>query len=244
MTKYQLQKLYRDNGVKWRNTQTVYRQHYVRRHQLDYERVLFIQQILRVIIRGEPHGYFDEMALHGFLTIKRAWSYEETPVCCPMNGGKRVKCTVYGTISNVLSRPCLMYREKSTNADDCLAYLQMLRAEVAKVTDQKLHLILDNHPAHKAARYTSVKQYLDEHFITHWMPPSTPQVNSIETFWAVFKQRFRKLLMLNPETPLSQGQFEYKVEAVGAQFTQQEALNLMRANHGYMHQMLRDHRLE
>ena len=60
-------------------------------------------------------------------------------------------------------------------------------------------------------------------------------MNSIETFWAVFKQRFRKLLVQNPETQLSQGQFEYKVEAIGAQFTQQESLNLMRANHGYMH---------
>ena len=40
------------NGVKWRNTQLVYRSHLIKKNGLDVERVEFIKRILKVIMSG------------------------------------------------------------------------------------------------------------------------------------------------------------------------------------------------
>ena len=175
----------------------VYRNHMIRTNELEGKRILFVKEILQFIIKDEPYGYFDEMAMHSFLTIKKAWSYEDTPVETPVNSGNRLKLSVYGTISNILPKPHFGYGYKPTNGEDALAYFKILKEEVEKYTDKKMHLILDNHAAHKSRLY-GTKQYLEENFHIHWMVPGTPQLNSIETFWSVFKRRFKKLLMLNP----------------------------------------------
>ena len=52
ITVYKLRKLYMMNGVKWRNTQLVYRSHLIKRNGLDVERVEFIKRILQVIMSG------------------------------------------------------------------------------------------------------------------------------------------------------------------------------------------------
>ena len=113
------------------------------------------------------------MALHSFLTFKRAWSFSDVPVETPVNQGPRLACSIYGTISNILPKACLKTFRESTNGADCLVYLKMLKEEVAKVTDQKLHLVLDNHAAHRSYIH-GTKEYLEENFILHWMPPGSP----------------------------------------------------------------------
>ena len=50
ITVYKLRKLYMVNGIKWRNTQLVYRSHLIKRNGLDVERVEFIKRILGFIM--------------------------------------------------------------------------------------------------------------------------------------------------------------------------------------------------
>ena len=240
ITVYKLRKLYMVNGVKWRNTQLVYRSHLIKRNGLDVERVQFIKRILGFIIADEPYGFFDEMALNSFLTMKKSWSYEAEPVVCPVNSGTRLKCSVYGTIGNIFPGPVLDYRKQCTNATDALEYFKLLKKETAKYTDKKLNLILDNHAAHRSIKY-GTKAYLQENFELHFSPSGTPQCNSIEHFWGVYKRRFKKLLMLNPERKWTQAEFEDKVRNVGASFTGEECNNLLRSNHGWMLHMLELH---
>ena len=92
----------------------VYRAHLVRRNELDVQRHRFVRKILQFIIRDEPYEYFDEMSLL-FLSMKKAWSYEDTPVVCPVNSGARLKMSVYCCLSNVLPTPFLDYKYQSTN---------------------------------------------------------------------------------------------------------------------------------
>ena len=113
----------------------------------------------------------------------------------------------------------------------------MLQQEVAKVTDQKMHLVLDNHTAHKSILH-GTKEYLEENFIVHWMPPGSPQLNSIETYWGVYKTKFRKLLQVNPKVRWSQDDFEERVRQAGNSIGEEETQNLLRANHGFMLQLL------
>ena len=177
------------------------------------------------------------MALHSFLTWNKAWSYSDTPVETPVNSGSRLACSIYGTISNILPKACLQVCRNSTNGVDCLAYLKMLKLEVAKYTDQKLNLILDNHAAHKSILH-GTKSFLEENFILHWLPPGSPQLNSIEIYWGTYKRKFRKLLQVNPSANWTQEMFEERVMQVGNSFTEEETGNFLRANHSYMLQLL------
>ena len=188
-------------------------------------------------MNDEPYGFFDEMALHSFLTFKKAWAYSDTAVVSPVNSGGRLKISVYGTISNVLQLPFLDFKYEATNATDSLAYFKKLREEVAKVTDRKLHLVLDNHTAHKSKKY-GTKQYLEDNFILHWLPPGSPELNSIEHYWANYKGRFRKQLQSNPEMKWTQAYFENKARGVGETYSPEETANFMRANHAAMLQLL------
>ena len=160
----------------------VYRNHLVNKIGLDRERYHFIRSILGPIMRGEPYVYMDEMSLNSFMTKKKAWSLEETPVVSAVNSGSRLKQTIYGSIGNIFKTAILDYRYECTNAIDFLAYLKMLKAKTEEVTDQKLHIILDQHAAHRSVKYGS-KTYLYEHFHVHFMVPGTPAINAIEHFW-------------------------------------------------------------
>ena len=234
---FKLRKLYLSAGIKCRATQMVYRQHLLRRTELDVARWKFAKRFLEVVMNDEPFGFFDEMALHSFLTFKKAWAYSDFPVETPVNQGPRLACSIYGTISNVLPRACLQIFRDSTNGVDCLAYLKMLKEQVAKVTDKKLHLVLDNHAAHRCVVH-GTRAFLEENFVLHWMPPGSPQLNSIEIYWGVYKRRFRKLLQVNPQVRWTQAMFVQRVVQVADGFTETETNNLLRANHSFLLQIL------
>ena len=158
-------------------------------------------------MNNEPYLYFDEMAIHSFLYSRKAWSYMDEPVQCPVNSGTRLKVSVYGAIGNVQQLPFLDYYYKPTNGIDVLKFLQKLKQRMAKLTDKKVHIILDNHAAHRSNKH-GTKPYFAENFITHFMPPSSPQINAIEHFWSPFKARFKKALLENPLDKIDQGKFE------------------------------------
>ena len=57
-------------------------------------------------------------------------------------------------------------------------YFKLLKETVSKLTDKKLHIILDNHAAHRGIK-SGTKAYLAENFIVHFTPVGSPQLNSI-----------------------------------------------------------------
>ena len=83
--------------------------------------------MLEFIIRDEPYVYFDEMALHSFLTKNKAWSFSDTPVLIPINSGQRLKLSVYGAIGNIFDGPILDYFFKPTNGEDVYSFLALLK---------------------------------------------------------------------------------------------------------------------
>ena len=79
-----------------------------------------------------------------------------------VNSGGRYTQSVYGSIGNVFSQPVLQF-SGTTNSQNCLKYFRFLKEEAARVTDKKLHIILDNAAAHTAVK-TGVKPFLEENF--------------------------------------------------------------------------------
>ena len=79
-----------------------------------------------------------------------------------------------------------------------MKFFQHLKEEVKKYTDKKMHLVLDNHAAHKSVKH-GTRAFLEANFELHWQPAGTPQVNVVEHLWSSYKRRFKKVLMVNPE---------------------------------------------
>ena len=121
----------------------VYRNHMTQLKEREVERVQYIKRILNFIMRDEPYIFFDQMALHSFMYKNKAWSFNDTPIMVPVNSGPRLKISVYGAIGNIFELPVLAYYYNSTNGTDCLEYLTMIKEKAEKVTDKKLHIILD-----------------------------------------------------------------------------------------------------
>ena len=188
----------------------VYRNHLVNRNSLEYQRYEYIKKILAFIVKDEPYIFFDECAMHGFLTKRKSWSYSDEPILAPINSGYRLKQSIYGSLSNKFDRPHLWYAYRSTNGEDCLEYFKLLLEECRKVTDQKFHLIMDGHKAHYSVKHGS-KEFLNQNFIVHQMPSGSPQINAIEHLWSSFKRRFKKALMLNPERKMTQNDFDTRL---------------------------------
>ena len=121
----------------------VYRNHLNTKKEKDIERVDYIKKILDFIMSDEPYVYFDQMALHSFMYKNKAWSFSDTPVEVPVNSGSRLKLSVYGAIGNVFELPVLAYYFNCTNGTDVLQFLTLLKEKAEKVTNKKLHIILD-----------------------------------------------------------------------------------------------------
>ena len=121
----------------------VYRNHLTTKKERDIKRLEFIKTILTFIMRGEPYIYFDQMALHSFMTKNKAWSLNDTPIEVPVNSGSRLKLSVYGAIGNVFDLPVLSYYYNCTNGTDVLEFLTKVKEKADQVTDKKLHIILD-----------------------------------------------------------------------------------------------------
>jgi hypothetical protein len=95
---------------------------------------------------------------------------------------------------------------------------------------------LDNHRAHHAltAKAEAAKQRIKLHF----MPPYTPELNSIESLWSVIKRDFKRRMFDNKEVNIQQVQFNKvlqqsldaitpKVQQMAARFNNRKYLNRM-----------------
>ena len=123
VTYYKLRMFYLKNGVKFRNTQMVYRNHLTTKKEKDIERIDFIKRMLSFIMDNQPYIYFDEMALNSFMYKSKAWSFSDAPIEVPVNSGSRLKLSVYGAIGNVFDLPILSYYYNCTNGTDSLEFL-------------------------------------------------------------------------------------------------------------------------
>ena len=91
----------------------------------------------------------------------------------------------------------------STNWQDTVRFLNLMRE--AEPSDTRLYLVADNHRAHYKAEVAQEADKLNMEFV--FLPPGTPEMNSIESLWGVIKRDFKARLIMNKFVTISQPKF-------------------------------------
>jgi hypothetical protein len=70
----------------------------------------------------------------------------------------------------------------------------------------KVYVVLDNHPAHHTLLVTDEAARLN--FELMFMPPYSPELNAIEALWSVLKRNVKQQLVMRKLVNITQAQFE------------------------------------
>ena len=86
-----------------------------------------------------------------------------------------------------------------------MKFLGELRQHFAD-PDQKVFVVLDNHPSHHTKDVTELARNLNFEFM--FLPPYSPELNSIEALWGIVKRKVKKYLVEFKLVTLTQKHFE------------------------------------
>ena len=96
-------------------------------------------------------------------------------------------------------------KSTSTNKEGVLRFLPLLRKSFVD-PDQKVFVVLDNHPSHHTKDVTALAANLN--FELMFLPPYSPELNSIEALWGIVKRSVKKQLIKHKLVTLTQVNFD------------------------------------
>ena len=99
----------------------------------------------------------------------------------------------------------------------------------------KPYLLLDGASAHHSK---FAREYLEANFKPLFMPPYSPQFNSIEMMWPALKHRVRLKLIESSDHKHTQDEFEWIVRECCETVFKSCAFNVLCANYSYIQQVL------
>jgi transposase len=231
---WSLRYFYAKHGVRNLSTNFAYRQS-LAADPADVR--AFAVRLAELVRRGEPLVYFDESSFHMWLRRSRTWMLPEHPVPLVLNQLRGENVTVYGAIGACL--PGALFEQAAATNEACvLAFLTRLRAHANRRLDARttLHLVLDNHSAHHTQRVQARLAQLQ--IEPHFMPPYSPQFNSIEALWACVKRAFKQ--RVNAQAGVVQ-QLEFQAilqEVLDAVTPEQQAAAARENNRDFLFQLL------
>jgi hypothetical protein len=131
---------------------------------------------------------------------------------------------------------------KSTNQDDVGAFLSRLRDVVTPNRfdpNERIVLVVDNHPSHGTEYVRTLARQLNIELLH--LPPYSPELNSIEALWAIFKLDLKNRLQQHKSIVLDQKDFRSLVHQCIANVSPEQQQRAARFNNrAYMHRMLRE----
>jgi transposase len=103
---------------------------------------------------------------------------------------KPIKTTASRTRLNLVGAICLKNMQanvkdfKTVNSDSMIEFFDFLKGSYASAS--KIHAILDNGPYNSSKK---VREYAEQNgFVLHYLPPYSPNLNSIERLWKVMNE--------------------------------------------------------
>ena len=176
-----------------------------------------------------------------WLRKRYAWCTREQPVRMHLNQDRGKGITVIGAIGHKLPKGVFSLAN-STNQLEVGEFLQKLRDVVTPnrfAPNEKIVLVVDNHPSHSTEYVRELASQLNIELLR--LPPYSPELNSIEALWAIFKLDLKNRLQHHKSVVLDQQDFKFLVQQCIAAVTPEQQQRAARLNNrAYMHRMLLD----
>ena len=218
MTQQTLGLWYRKNKIRWRKPQ--YKMlGALKRGSLLQDQAEWCWQLTTYMQRGFEIIYIDETSSHLWDHKGKVWQPNDDSVHIYRAATRGHSVTIIAGLSSDGGK--LHWQlAKSTNKEDFLNFLKKQVHPFVKYPRSTV-LVLDNHRAHHSLVVT---EWLKEkHYIVHFLPPYSSELNPIETVWALLKRRWGKMLssqafeekMLKISTQARQKKDEFNYDSDG-----------------------------
>ena len=92
-------------------------------------------------------------------------------------------------------------------------FLKQLRGVVTPYpfqNSERIVLVVDNHPSHGTVHVRELAHQLNIELL--YLPPYSPELNSIESLWAIFKLDLKNRLQQHRDVDLEQHDFKHLVQ--------------------------------
>jgi transposase len=200
------------------------------------ERFNFAVRLSQLLEFDEPIVYMDEASFHLWLRKTHTWTYSERPVRIVLGQNRCSGITVFGAIGAHMDLPAFSL-ETGTTGEAFGRFLKKIR--VWMDTDRKLYLVLDNAPAHRTQVNRDLAARLDIELL--YMPPYTPELNSIEALWSVIKRDFKSSAESRNMVRMQQQDFHDLLQECLNRITPEVQSHAARHNNrNYLHQCMGD----
>jgi len=114
----------------------------------------FSLHLARLVKERKPLVYFDESSFHMWMRNTRTWTPPDLSVKWVFPKFRGNGITVFGAISTSFDKPVFM-SGKSTNKQNVAKFFGLLRKSFAD-PDEKVFVVLDNHPSHHTKEVTGL----------------------------------------------------------------------------------------
>ena len=221
-----LRNFYRKNGVRYLFGNYAYQQSLAVKRSTILD---FALELAQMIKENKAIVFFDESSFNMWMRPRKTWHNPEEPVTIMINKDRGHNVTVYGAIGEKLARPVFM-QGVSTRRDLVVEFLKKLRAECGLPKLTSIHLVLDNHRSHYTTEVTEVLQ--SNNIVPHFMPPYTPEFNSIEALWGWVKRDVKKRMAQSRliKKTLRQKEFEVLLQQCLDSITVEQQAHAARQN--------------
>jgi transposase len=228
-----LKQFYKKHKVKF--LKVIY-QYYQALKKGPEERFNFAVRLSQLLEFDEPIVYMDEASFHLWLRKTHTWTYSERPVRIVLGQNRCSGITVFGAIGAHMDLPAFSL-ETGTTGEAFGRFLKKIR--VWMDTDRKLYLVLDNAPAHRTQVNRDLAARLDIELL--YMPPYTPELNSIEPLWSVIKRDFKSCAESRNMVRMQQEDFHTLLQECLDHITPEVQSKAARHNNrAYLHQCMGD----
>ena len=195
-----LKDFYKKHKVKYLQVSYMYYQAFKKGPMAQYN---FAVKIAQLIEQKQVLIYFDEASFNLWLKRTHTWSTQGRPVRIVLGQNRCKGITVFGAISSSLNR-AVFAQEESTSGEAFTRFLNQLRTRFL-IGYPKLYVVIDNAPAHRTL--VNRQRAIDLKIELLFMPPYSPELNSIESLWSVIKRDFKQRALENVMFKMNQTQF-------------------------------------
>lgn len=139
---------------------------------------------------GKQVIYIDESQFHKQLVLSKVWVKKTMTLRKPDGRGRGV--SVIGAISEKQGLVHYTILSQSNNAETFSEFI----SELVRKVKGEAYVYMDNLSVHNAK---AVKDHFNERIHQRFLPPYSCSLNPIERLWNLTKQRWKKLMVMQPE---------------------------------------------